>query len=94
MNLPTISNITIEIVEDVTFPFYIITPNEGYVLHDKALDFAEVDMSGFPTGKTILGYYPSNRTCMTNYDFDNTTIIDGHTAFGSREFFAIKEDVK
>jgi hypothetical protein len=85
VNIP---NITIELVEEGKFPFYRVIPDDGYLLHDKTLDHAELDESFYPTGNTILGYYPSSRTCFIDYDFENTTTIDGYTAFGNREFFA------
>ena len=68
---------------------YDIAPNEGYVLHDKLLDEETVDLETFePTGEVKLGYYPIARSIGANYDFDNTTTIDGCTAYGEREFFA------
>ena len=68
---------------------YNITPNDGYVLHDKELDHQELNPETMePIGKVTLGYYPIARSCGTNYDFDNVTTIDGYTAYGEREFFA------
>lgn len=71
---------------------YRIKPIEGYVLHDKQLEFPEIDMeTGFETGVTYRGYSASEISCWHNYDFTNTTTIDGYTAYGSREFFARPE---
>ena len=91
----TLANILIpnttmqKILLDGVHKQYDILPNEGYVLHDNTLDFDEIDEETHePTGNVVLGYYPIGRTCSVNYDFDNTTIIDGYTAYGSREFFA------
>lgn len=68
---------------------YQIAPSEGYVLHDKILDVEGFDPDTMmPTGEVTLGYYPIARSIGANYDFDNTTIIDGYTAYGEREFFA------
>lgn len=69
---------------------YTITANDGYVLHDKANDYTVPDpvtMEATP----FLGYAAGAVSCGANYDFSNTTIIDGYTAYGSREFFARPE---
>jgi hypothetical protein len=59
---------------------YLITPNEGYVLHDNTLDECEYDPE---TGELIrvvnLGYTDNTTTCGYNYDF----------AANSREFYAV-----
>lgn len=68
---------------------YQITPNEGYVLHDNASDYYDIDPeTGMESDVVVLTYYTGMCSCGKNYDFDNTTIIDGYTAYGSREFFA------
>ena len=70
---------------------YKIAPNEGYVLHDKNRDVEVVDeTTRLPTGEILLGYvpYPTHCGVTATYDFDNTTVIDGYTAYGNREFFA------
>ena len=87
-----IPNTTMEkmLRDGVSLAAYKITVNEGYVLHDKVLDSIEMDEFCVPTGRIILGYYPASRTCPAGYDFENTKEIDGHTAYGEREFFAIK----
>ena len=66
---------------------YYITPNEGYVLHDNAVEFPDIDPE---TGEevTLFNYYTGMCSCGASYDFDNTTVIDGYTAYGSKRFFA------
>lgn len=61
---------------------YEITPNEGYVLHDKNYDLPVLDdETGDETGEFILGYRTSTASCLANYDF---------TA-NPREFYAVLE---
>ena len=71
---------------------YLITPVANYVLHDKELDYVERDEEMMPTGRTIFGYYPTDRSCGASYDFTPVTVTDEngvtHTGYGSREFFA------
>lgn len=60
---------------------YEITPNEGYVLHDKACDFGELDPETME--ETIhLGYSVGTCSCAASYDFTTNP----------REFYAIPED--
>ena len=69
---------------------YRITPNEGYVLHDKARDTDIIDEATLmPTGEILLGYiaHPTYCTVQAAYNFSDTVVIDGYTAYGSREFF-------
>ena len=49
---------------------YRITPNEGYVLHDKGLDANVLDEDGNETGEIELGYRTSTASCPANYDFE------------------------
>ena len=60
---------------------YRITPNEGYVLHDKNLDiYEDLDEDGNPTGELIaLGFYAGTKSVRYDYDF---------TA-NPREFYAV-----
>ena len=69
---------------------YTVKPISGYVLHDQARDWTDTDMD---TMEDVLyrGYTRGEASFGVNYDFDNTTIIDGYTAYGSREFFARPE---
>lgn len=74
------------------FVAYRIKPIEGYLLHDKNLDFPEVNWEEqMETGVILEGYSAAERSCGVNYDFENTTTIDGYTAYGGREFFARPE---
>jgi len=59
---------------------YLITPNEGYVLHDKVGDLIETDEI---TGEEIktLAYFRGTCTCGANYDF----------VANSREFYTVPE---
>ena len=86
--MPNIPNTIIEVLEDSIFR---ITPNDGYVLHNNARDWID----GNPeTGEETFyrGYSTSASTVPLTYDFDNTTEIDGYTAYGSNEIFAIPRD--
>ena len=49
---------------------YVITPCEGYVLHDVVLDsYVEYDEEGNGIGEPILGYTPASKRIGANYDF-------------------------
>lgn len=64
---------------------YCITPNEGYLLHDKLYDEPILDESTMEeTGKVILGFRKSTATVSVNYDFELNT----------RQFYAILETEK
>lgn len=65
---------------------YRITPNEGYVLHDKDGEYEDLD------GIYIYLFSSGMCSCGANYDFDNTTTVLGYTAYGEREFFAMPID--
>ena len=62
---------------------YRITPNDGYVLHDRDLDvFENYDENGNGIGEPItLGFYAGNRTVSYDYDF----------VANPREFYAVLE---
>jgi hypothetical protein len=68
-----------KVYRDGVFNTYYITPNEGYVLHDKAYDAPVYDDYGNETGEIILGYRTSQASCPASYDF---------TA-NPREFYAV-----
>ena len=70
---------------------YIIEPNEGYVLHHSSRDWSEQDIE---TGEITLyrGYSKSSCSVPLNYNFDETIEIEGCTAYGKFEIFAIPED--
>lgn len=69
--------------------FYEIKPNydDGYVLHNRSRDWEDEDLD---TGVVTYyrGYSRATSTVPINYDFDNTTEIDGYTAYGNKEIFA------
>jgi hypothetical protein len=65
---------------------YVIAPVAGYVLHSSTRDFHDEN------DNLVRGYGRSSASCGTNYDFENTSVIDGCVAYGSREFFARPEN--
>lgn len=84
----TIENATVsENWRNGKFYGYTIDPDLGYVLHDKANDYAVPDPVTMEE-TYYLGYAVGSVSCGANYDYDVTTTIDGYTAYGSREFFA------
>lgn len=68
---------------------YLITPNEGYVLHDNTYDYPIFDE--FDNETTVLGYRTTTGTVAAAYDFSTTEMIDeaGNTvlAYGNRQFY-------
>lgn len=70
---------------------YRITPNEGYVLHDKSYDFPILDEETREEIGTQLGYRTSMASIHINSDLSERTILDENgnevTAYTSREFF-------
>lgn len=58
---------------------YRITPNSGYVLHDKGYDVPIFDEEGNETGEFIPGYRRSTASVGASYDF----------AVNEREFFTV-----
>ena len=61
---------------------YYITPNEGYVLHDKGLDTPEYNEETFEeTGNILLGYRRTTASCAVSYDFEANP----------REFYTVLE---
>lgn len=64
-----------------TFRGYYIRPIDGYVLHDNAGDWTDVDSE---TGKeiTITSYYTDTCSCGANYDF----------MANPRDFYAVPSD--
>lgn len=58
---------------------YRITPNEGYVLHDKGMDtYTEYDENGNGVGEPIVGYRTSTASCTVAQFINN-----------EREFYAV-----
>ena len=60
---------------------YTITPNSGYVLHDKGMDEPVYDDDGNETGEVMLCYRRSTASCGANYDFSTNP----------REFYTVLE---
>lgn len=89
-NIENIENTTIEEVKDNdgTLLVYEVIPNEGFLLHNNVNDYTELDTD---TGKETLhfGFSSAPSTVPLDYDFDNTTEIEGFTAYGSKEIFAV-----
>ncbi len=61
---------------------YIISPKEGFLLHEKSRDEAIFDENGVDTGEIKKGYTSGIVTVLTNYDFEKN----------EREIYAIRED--
>jgi len=61
---------------------YYITPVSGYVIHDKASDWEDVDPDTGDVIEVHLGYCRGTVSCGANYDF----------AANPREFYAVPED--
>lgn len=74
---------------------YSITAIDGYVLHDNAADYTDID------GNIVRTYSSGTCSCGANYDFSTTQLtvpdINGNnvivTAYGEREFFAFPENL-
>lgn len=85
----TYEDVTPTLIEDTTMQklfidgvhkTYRITPNDGYVLHDKNRDWTDVDPDTME--ETLkLGYTTGTATCGANYDFTTNP----------REFYAVLE---
>ena len=64
---------------------YRITPNKGFVLHDKLYDESLMDeVTAEETGKVILGFRKSTAIESSDYDFE----------LNPRQFYAILETEK
>ena len=89
-----IPNVTVKkVYTDNGLSFYTLHANEGYQLHDKVRDGAFLDpVSGEET--FYLGYTADPVNCSIFYEFSPGTVTDEngvtHTAYGEREFFAVK----
>lgn len=78
-----IDNVLIEnIVLNGNQTGYRLTPNSGFVLHNKLRNITELD------GSVTRRYGTGPTTVNVNYDFNTTTVIDGYTAYGPNEYFA------
>lgn len=88
---PIIPNTTMrKRLRDGVFVQYLITPNEGYVLHDTAYDMPQIDQD---TGEEyiILGYRTTEGGVAARYDFATGTMLDeaGNTVtyYGDRQLY-------
>lgn len=66
--------------ENNTFINYVVSPMEGYVLHEKSRDEIILDENGNETGEIKLGYTSGIVTVLANYDFEKN----------SREIYTVK----
>lgn len=89
----------LKMLRDGVHKTYRITPNEGYVLHDKARDWDHTDDDGNIT-ESFQGFTRVTASCPASYDFTPVTVnhTDGNgytvpvTAYGAqREFYAVLE---
>ena len=89
------SNVSIpntDIVANNAGTHYYITPNSGYVLHDKNYDYPIYDEETLEETGTVLGYRRTTASVgIANYDFTTFETLDESgstvTAYGVREFF-------
>lgn len=98
--MPTIPNTTITPIYNNSnvLTAYRITPNEGYVLHDRVADWYDYDDDGNFIGISKMRYSVGSCSCDKDYDFSTRTVTDENgntfTAYGEREFFArLADDV-
>jgi hypothetical protein len=78
-----IPNTTMQrVLKDGVAVFYRIRPAAGYVVHNKARDWEDMD------GNLQRGYSGIFTSVLASYDFAKTTTIDGYTAYGDSEIFA------
>lgn len=70
---------------------YEIVANEGYLLHNKARDYDEIDVETNER-KTVLGYGETASSCPLDYDFSPVVVYDesgiSYIGFGKFELFA------
>lgn len=79
---PIENTTAIKVLADGTHRTTRITPNEGYVLHDKDLDEEVIDPDTYElTGDIKLGFYSGTRSVRYDYDF----------VANPREFYAVLE---
>lgn len=85
---PIVPNTTMQkMTADGVDKQYVITPIDGYELHNSSRDWEEENPE---TGEKtfVRGYTRSYSTVGIDYDFDNTKEVDGHIAYGEKEIFA------
>ena len=61
---------------------YVISPKEGYLLHEKSRDEAVFDENGNDTGEIKKGFTSGIVTVLANYDFEKN----------EREIYAVGAD--
>lgn len=62
---------------------YVISPEEGYKLHETSRDEALLDENGNETGEIKKGYTSGIVTVLANYDFKENT----------REIYAVDKNI-
>lgn len=84
-----------KVLEDGVHKAYYLKAIDGYVLHDKARDWTDIDPVTMEETEYHRGYTRAEASCWNDYDFTTSqiTIDDGTivTAYGEREFFAIPD---
>ena len=78
---PIENTIMLEKLRDGILYAYFITPVEGYVIHDKARDWQDLDPDTLEETNQ-LGYTRGTVSCSASYDF----------MANPREFYAVPED--
>lgn len=63
---------------------YVISPEEGYKLHEKSRDEIVPDENGNETGDIKKGYTEGIVTVLVDYDFEKN----------DREIYAVKENIE
>ena len=91
---PIPNTVVKKMYKDGVHLYYHIQAIEGYTLHDKVRDGADIDPITMEETKR-LGYTTDYTTCGANYDFTPVEIVDENgntfTAYGEREFAARME---
>lgn len=78
-----------EVIIDNTIQHLIITPEEGYKLHDKEVD--NLVLQPNLQLKRIPGYSKES-IVRINYDFDNVNLAENNVfTYGNREFYCVKQ---
>lgn len=89
------TNMRAKLNADNSIRSFWISPCEGFVVHDNAADYTDID------GNIVRTYSSGTCSCGATYDFSTTQLtvpdINGNnvivTAYGSREFFAFPENL-
>ncbi len=74
---------------------YKITPNENYLLHNKARDKTQFDNNGNEI--TVPGFTSAPTTCGINYDFTQAEIMldsgETVTVYGDKEYYTVADKI-